>query len=184
MDWLEISLVYDKRDKHLTIYDSYNAECAARLIKLVELATISENYSLANTKKYDTTNSTQKHILYKQFVAWHCNGCSIAMITDYINNSIHQELPTETEYYGTSSDERIYLDLRAAYGYTNEIEKLSRNDSKMTINIKMKNPLSKMMRLRVWGNTNGKYLYMLLDGGLTLKNKTYTIKSEEDELES
>ena len=54
----------------------------------------------------------------------------------------------------------------------------------MTINIKMKNPLSKMMRLRVWGNTNGKYLYMLLDGGLTLKNKTYTIKSEEDELES
>ena len=71
-----------------------------------------------------------------------------------------------------------------AYGYTNEIEKLSRNDSKMTINVKMKNPLSKMMRLRVWENTNGEYLYMLLDGGLTLKNKTYTIKSEEDELES
>ena len=30
-DWIEISLVYDKSDKHLIIYDSYNAECAARL---------------------------------------------------------------------------------------------------------------------------------------------------------
>ena len=50
-DQPEISLVYDKSDKHLTIYDSYNVECAVRLIKLVELANISENYSLTNTKK-------------------------------------------------------------------------------------------------------------------------------------
>ena len=42
----------------------------------------------------------------------------------------------------------------------------------------------KKMRLRVWGYTNGEYRYMLLDGGVTLKYKTYTIKSEEDELES
>ena len=28
-DWIEISLVYDKIDKYLTNYDSYNAECAA-----------------------------------------------------------------------------------------------------------------------------------------------------------
>ena len=54
----------------------------------------------------------------------------------------------------------------------------------MTINIEMKNPLPKKMRLRVWGYINGKYLYMLLDGRLTLKYKTYTIKSEQDELES
>ena len=32
-DWLEISLLCDKSDKHLTTYDSYNAECAARMIK-------------------------------------------------------------------------------------------------------------------------------------------------------
>ena len=54
----------------------------------------------------------------------------------------------------------------------------------MTINIEMKNPLSRKMVLSVSGYTNGEYLYMLLDGGLTLKRKTYTIKSEEDELES
>ena len=28
-DWIEISLVYDKNGKHLTIYDSYDAECAS-----------------------------------------------------------------------------------------------------------------------------------------------------------
>ena len=32
-DWLEISLLYNKSDKHLTIYDSYNAACAARMIE-------------------------------------------------------------------------------------------------------------------------------------------------------
>ena len=35
-DWIEISLVYDKSDKHLKIYDSYNAERATRLIKAIE----------------------------------------------------------------------------------------------------------------------------------------------------
>ena len=39
----------------------------------------------------------------------------------------------------------------------------------------------KKMRLRAWGYTNGEYLYMILDGGLKLKYKTYTIKSEEYE---
>ena len=41
-DWLEISLLYDKSDKHLTIYDSYSAECAARMIKKIELSNIWE----------------------------------------------------------------------------------------------------------------------------------------------
>ena len=32
-DWLEVSLVYDKSDKHLTNDNSYNAECAAKKTK-------------------------------------------------------------------------------------------------------------------------------------------------------
>lgn len=32
-DWLEISLIYDKSYKHTTIYDSYNIELAAKIIK-------------------------------------------------------------------------------------------------------------------------------------------------------
>ena len=40
------------------------------------------------------------------------------------------------------------------------------------------------MRLRVWRYTSGEYLCMLHDGSLTLKYKTYTIKSLGDALEA
>ena len=40
------------------------------------------------------------------------------------------------------------------------------------------------MRLPVWGYTNGEHLYMLVNGGLMLKYKTYTITSQEDALEA
>ena len=40
------------------------------------------------------------------------------------------------------------------------------------------------MRLRVWGYTNGEYLFMLHDGSLMLKYKTYTIKPLDDALEA
>ena len=132
-------LVYDKSDKHLTIYDSYNVEHAAKLIKSVALQNFTEAYNLTNEKKkYDVSNSMQKHLLFKQFVAWSCNGCSVALLTDYINNPIYQELPTDSKYF-SSSDERIYLDLRACYGYTKEMEKLERNDSKINLKTELKN---------------------------------------------
>ena len=38
-DWVEILMVFDKRDKHLTIYDSYNAECASELKMFSNLQT-------------------------------------------------------------------------------------------------------------------------------------------------
>ena len=41
-DWTEISLVCNKSDKHLTLYDSYNIECEANMIKSLEFANISE----------------------------------------------------------------------------------------------------------------------------------------------
>ena len=57
-DWLEISLLYDKSDKHLTIYYSYNAESPARMIKNVELSNISDAYSATNMMKFDISNDT------------------------------------------------------------------------------------------------------------------------------
>ena len=104
-DWFEISLVFDK---HSTIYDSYNVEKAAQFIKRIKLENISEAYSVTNTKKFDTSNETQKHILYKQLVAWNYDGCSIVPITDYIHNSVFRELPVEDKYFGNESDEPIY----------------------------------------------------------------------------
>ena len=37
-DWIEISIVPDKSDKHTTIYDSYNRERAVQTIKPLKLS--------------------------------------------------------------------------------------------------------------------------------------------------
>ena len=160
-DWIELSLVNDKSDKHTTIYDSYNAEMAAKTIKSVKLSNFTEIYSLTNEKKYDTDNLTQKYSLYKQFVFWSCNGCSTAPLTDYINNQIYQELIDEEDYFENKSDERVYLNLRASSGYTNEAKKLERNDSKINFDILLKSAATKKLRLRVWAHSIGEYLYIL-----------------------
>ena len=140
-DWSEIwSRTFDKSNEHNTIYNCFDVENTATFIKFVDLENISEAYSLTNQMKYDTSNKTQKHMLYKQFPVWNCDNCSIAPITDYINNLIFQELPTEEKYF-SKSDERIYINLSDSKGYTNEIEKLSRNDSELVLKIELKNPL-------------------------------------------
>ena len=69
-------------------------------------------------------------MLYNQFVAWNCNGSSVAALTECMNDPIFQELPDEEEYFGWKNDDRKYLDTRASSGYVKEAEKLERNDSK------------------------------------------------------
>ena len=117
------------------MYDSYKRELAAQSIKSLQLSNFTEIYSLTNEKKYSIDNLTPKHLLYKQFVAWNCNGSSVAPLRDYMDNLIFRELPDEEEYFSLKSDERIYLDLRASSGYVKEAEKLERNDPKINLMI-------------------------------------------------
>ena len=138
-------------------------------------------YSLTNEKKYDISNSTQKRLLYNQFVAWRSNGCSSAPLTDYIKNPVYQELIDQDSYNGVRSDERVYLDLRASAGYTSEVEKLERSNSKINLFIQLKNSAAQKLRLRVWAYSLGEYLYVLSRQGLTLKHKTYSIAQEDDD---
>ena len=56
-EWIEISLVFDKSDKHTTIYDSYNVEKAEQFIQSVELENISKAWSFTNTMKFDVSNN-------------------------------------------------------------------------------------------------------------------------------
>ena len=63
------------------------------------------------------------------------------------------------------------------------MEKHGQNYTKLAAKIELKSGLRYKVRLRVWGYSNGKYLYMALDGSLTLKYKNYTIKSINDKLE-
>ena len=63
----------------------------------------------------------------------------------------------EDNYNETKSDERVYLDLKAGSGYTNEAEKLERNDSKISLGIVLKESAKKKLSLRVWAHSIGEY---------------------------
>ena len=160
-DWIEISIVPRKSDRHTTIYNICNRECAAQEIKTLKLSIFFEIYSLTNEKKHDIDNLTQRHLLYKEFVAWSCNGSSVAPLTDYIDNPIFQELPDEHAYFSTRNDDRVYLDLRASSGYVNEAEKLDRNESKINLQITSKTATRYKLRVRIWAFSLSKYLYVL-----------------------
>ena len=93
-------------------------------------------------------------------------------MTDYIKNPVYQELTDDHNYYSVTSDERIYLDLRASSEYVKEAEKLERNYSKITLHIFLKEAATKKIRLRTWAYSLGEYLYVLTKNGLTLRYRT------------
>ena len=76
--------------------------------------------------------------MYKQFVAWSCNGSRVAPLTDYMNNPIYQELISEDDYFDVLNDERIYLDLRVRSGCVKKAEKLSPHSTKRDSEEKVK----------------------------------------------
>ena len=60
-----------------------------------------------------------------------------------MNNLVYQELIDEDQYDSNKRDERIYLDLRARSGSTEEAEMLERNNSKINVGMTLKNAASK-----------------------------------------
>lgn len=60
-----------------------------------------------------------------------------------MNNLVYQELIDEDQCDSNKRDERIYLDLRARSGYTEEAEMLERNNSKINVGMTLKNAASK-----------------------------------------
>ena len=110
--------------------------------------------------------------MYKQFVAWSCNGSSVAPLKDYMNNPRYQEFISEDDYFDVFSDERIYLNLRARSGYVKEAENL---------NEKLPSTFYKL-KLRVCVHALGEYLYILTKNGLTLRHRTYAINQTDEDL--
>ena len=99
-----------------------------------------EHIGRVQHNKYDEMQYLERH---SKTVAWYCNGYNAAPISDYINNPVFQEFLLESDYFGTKSDEKIYIDLRCSCRYTGKIEKPSRNDSKLKVTIELRNPLAK-----------------------------------------
>ena len=106
-------------------------------------------YSLTGKLSYDLEKEDEKNILYKMLVAHACNGCSSAPLTQYKNNEIYQEITAEDEFTSNEKDNRIYIDMRRSKGYTDEPEKINRDDSGVALNISLKDAASKKLRLRI-----------------------------------
>ena len=165
--FLEISLVFNRSDHHLSIYDSYNSEVAAAKIKTIKLQNASNTYSEFNTVKFDLGDEEDRYTLYNAFVAWVTNSSSIVPKSTFMYNKTRQELPNRNTYF-TDSDERVYIDIRRSKGYTGEFEKVNQDDSDLSITIDLKAAAAKKMRLRMTGYFEGEYMYMLGKDGLIM----------------
>ena len=176
---MEISLVYDRSDQHLSIYDSYNAEVAATQIKSIKLQNASNTYSEFNTVKFDLEDLENQYMLYNAFTAWVKTGSSIAPPTDYAYNETRQKLTNQTDYF-SDSDEHVYIvDITCSKGYMGEFEKVNRDDSDLTITVDLKAAAVKKMRLRVTGYFQGEYMYMLSKEGLIMNYKEYGVNKQK-----
>ena len=172
--FLEISLVYDRSDKHLSIYDSYNAEVASTQIKSIKLQIASNTYSEFNTVKFDLEDEEDHYTLYNAFVTFVTEGSSIVAESEYMNNEVRQELPNRNTYF-TDSDERVYIDIRRSKGFTGELERVNRDDSDLTVTVDLKAAATKKMRLRITGHFQGEYNYMISSNGLIMNSKEYGV---------
>ena len=179
INWLEISLVYNKSYSHETVYDSYGLELAARLIESVKFVNASKAYSLTGKLSYDISNKDEKYLMYKMFVAYICNGATYAPLTEYKNNPVYQDMTNECDYRSTIKDDRIYIDMRRSKGNYDELEKITRDDSGLVIYIKLKDAAAKKMRLRVVGYSQGEYWYAHTNKGYIMAYKNYNISKTD-----
>ena len=87
----------------------------------------------------------------------------------------------EDEFTTNSKDDRIFMDMGRSKGYTDELEKLNRDDSSLAVVITFKEATAKKLRLRVTGFSQAEYWYLLSNKGYIMSYKNYNI-SKADEL--
>ena len=179
-EWLEISQVYDKSYQHLTIYGIYDLELAVKLIKSVKFENTSTTYSLTGKPEYDVNKNDELHILYKMLLAYQCNSCNTAPLSQYENNEIYQEITTEENCTTANTDDRILIDLQRSKGYTDELEKITRDDSGLGVVVTLEKTATKM-RLRIVGYSQAEYWLTFLNKGYIMSYQNYNI-SKEDEI--
>ena len=179
IDWLKISIVYGKSYHHDTIYDSYDVELAPKLIKTVKFENAGTTYSLTGKIEYDMEKEDDKYQLYSMLPAYVCGGYSLAPLPQYINNTIYQEMTEEDKYATTSRNDRLYIDLRRSKGYTDELEKIYRDDSLLALTINLKKPAVAKLRYRITAWSQGEYWYALSTKGYVKTYKNYNISKQD-----
>ena len=138
-----MSIVYDKSFQHITIYDSYDLELASKLVKTIKFENTSTTYSLTGKLSFDLKKDDDKNILYNMLVAKAYNGCSTVPLTRYKNNEIYQEITEEDEFTTNDTNDRIWIDMRRSKDYTDESEKIYRDDSGLAVTIGFKEAAAK-----------------------------------------
>ena len=109
-DWLEMSLVHDKSDKHTTIYDSYNVEFAAKYIRSLKLSYFTEIHNLTNAI-HNLTNE-------------------IYNLTNEIHNLTNEIYNLTNEIHNLTNE--IYNLTNEIYNLTNEIHNLTNEIHNLT----------------------------------------------------
>ena len=149
------------------------------MIQLLKFENTSSTYSLTGKLSYDLEKEDDKHLIHKMFVAHSCDSCSSAPLTQYKNNDIYRELTERDKYFSNQSDEIVYIDMRRSKEYTDELEKINRDDSSIALNIKLKAATTKRLRFRITGFSQGEYWYLLSNKGYIMSYKNYNISKAD-----
>ena len=70
--------------------------------------------------------------------SYNCQGCSSALLTQYKNNEIFQEIIRNYEFTTNQGDDRVLIDMRRSKGCTDKLEKLNRDDSGIAVTVALK----------------------------------------------
>ena len=126
-------------------------------------------YSLTGKLSNILELEDEKHILYKMLAAYNCNGCSSVPLT-----------PDEDKFADNERDDRIYIDMRRSKGYTDELEKINRDDSGVALHIKLKKAAAKKIRIRITGFSQAEYWYVLSNKAYVMSYKNYNISKSDE----
>ena len=143
LEWMEMFLVYNKSYQHQTIYDSYDVELGLQFIQNVKFENTSSTYSSTRQLEYNQKNEEEKQWVYQMFVAYNCDGFSTAHLTQYKINKIYQEITEEDDFGISTKDDRVYIDMRRSKGYTDKLEKLTRDSSHVNVMVTLKKAAEK-----------------------------------------
>ena len=113
------------------------------------------------------------------FIAQQCRGCSTAPLTQYKNNKIYQEITSEDDYRTNDTDDRVWIEMKRSKGYTDELEKINRDDSSIALIIGFEKGATRKFRLRITGYSQGEYWYLLSNKGYVMSFKIYNISKAD-----
>ena len=170
--FIEVSLVYDRSDQHQTIYDRYDLELAARNIHSLTLENATSTYSITGVLEYNIDNEDDKHTLYSKLYS--------DALQRQRNNEIFQEITKEKDYFRSTSNEKLYIDMRRSKGYADELEKLTLGDSNVSLTVKLKAATTKKLRLKIIGYSQSEYFYTTSSQGQIMSFKRFNITRDNN----